>query len=52
MVSLKSYGLAMTGSILAAIPCLSAMGCCGIGEAVGIWSLIVLMSADVKSAFR
>jgi hypothetical protein len=52
MLSLQSYGLAVTGSILAAIPVVSFLGCCCIGEGVGIWSLIVLMSADVKTAFR
>jgi hypothetical protein len=52
MISLKSYALAVTGSVLAVIPCLSAMGCCCIGEGVGIWSLVVLMNADVKAAFR
>jgi hypothetical protein len=52
MMSLRSRGLAILGSILAMIPCVSIMGCCGLGEGVGIWSLIVLMSADVKSAFR
>jgi hypothetical protein len=52
MISLRMRGLAILGSILAAIPCLSLMGCCGVGEGIGIWSLIVLMSADVKAAFR
>ena len=52
MLKLRSYGLAVTGSILAAIPCISIMACCGIGEAVGIWALVVLMSPDVKVLFR
>jgi MFS family permease len=52
MLKLKSFVLAIFGSILAAIPCLSTTSCCGIGEAVGIWALIVLMSAEVSSAFR
>jgi hypothetical protein len=52
MLSLKSYGLAILGSVLAILPCISVMGCCGVGEGVGIWSLIVLTSADVRSAFR
>jgi len=50
MRSLQSYGLAVTGSILAMIPCLSP--CCILGLPFGIWSLAVLMSQDVKSAFR
>ena len=49
MKSLESYGLAMTGSILAMLPC--SLGCC-LGLFIGIWSLVVLMDANVKSAFR
>jgi hypothetical protein len=52
MVSLKSYKLAILGSVLAAIPCVSALGCCGIGEGVAIWSLVVLVRPDVRSGFR
>jgi hypothetical protein len=52
MMSLKSYGLAITGAIVAAIPCISPTGCCLLGEAAGIWALIVLMNNDVRAAFR
>jgi len=52
LLSFKSYGLAIFASVLAVIPSVSPMDCCGVGEGVGIWSLIVLMSADVRSAFR
>jgi hypothetical protein len=52
MLSLKSYSLAILASALAAIPFISLMGCFGIGQGVGIWSLVVLMSADVRTAFR
>jgi hypothetical protein len=52
MMMLKSYGLAVFASILAALPCISFLGCCGLGEGIGIWALIVLMSADTKAAFR
>jgi hypothetical protein len=50
MMSLQSYGLAMTGAVLAAIPCISP--CCLLGQIAGIWGMVVLMSQDVKSAFR
>jgi hypothetical protein len=50
MRHLRSYGLAMTASILAMIPCFSDC-CCLIGLPVGIWSLIVLLDKDVKAAF-
>jgi hypothetical protein len=52
MVVAKSYGLAVLGSVLAMIPCISCTGRCGIGEGIGIWALIVLMSPDVKAVFQ
>jgi hypothetical protein len=51
LTHLNSYRLATTGAILAAIPFVSPMGCCGIGEAIGIWSLVVLLNPEVRSAF-
>jgi hypothetical protein len=50
MKKLESYGLAMTASIIAMIPCLSP--CCLIGLPIGIWSLVVLSKPEVKSAFH
>jgi hypothetical protein len=50
MKKLESYGLAMTASILAMIPCLSP--CCLIGLPIGIWALVVLSKPEVKSAFH
>jgi hypothetical protein len=50
MKKLESYGLAMTASILAMIPCLSP--CCVIGLPIGIWALVVLSKPEVKSAFH
>jgi hypothetical protein len=50
MKNLQSYGLAMTSSILAMIPCLSL--CCLLGLPIGIWSIVVLNNAEVKSSFR
>jgi hypothetical protein len=53
MMGLKSYSLAVFGSILAAIPCVSCPGgCCLLGQIAGIWALIVLLNTDVRSAFR
>jgi dipeptide/tripeptide permease len=49
---LQSYALAMTGAIVAALPGISCLGCCGVGEAIGIWAVVVLLSADVKAAFE
>jgi hypothetical protein len=53
MRGLQSYGLGVTGSILAAIPCLSPMGCCcGVAQFVGIWALVVLLDPNVRSTFE
>lgn len=52
MRQLRTYGLAMTGSIVAAVPCLSCMGCCGVGEVIGIWAIVVLLNEEVKAAFH
>jgi hypothetical protein len=50
MRALESYGFAMTITILAMIPCISP--CCLLGLPIGIWSLVVLLDPNVKSAFR
>ena len=49
MKKLESYGLAMTASILAMLPC---SACCLVGLPIGIWSLVVLCKPEVKSAFH
>lgn len=49
MRNLRLYGLAIGASIVAMIPI--AGPCCCIGLPVGIWSLVVLMKPEVKSAF-
>jgi hypothetical protein len=49
---LRNYALAVTGSVLAALPCLSCMSCCGLGEGIGIWALVVLLDQEVRAAFR
>lgn len=50
LLRVSSYGLAMTGSILAVIPCLSP--CCVLGIPFGIWALVVLNDESVKAGFR
>src|SRR4029450_3269232 len=50
MMNLQSYGLAMAAAILASIPCISP--CCCVAMIPGIWSIVVLSSAEVKAAFR
>jgi hypothetical protein len=52
MLSLKSYGLVVFASVLAALPCISTGACCGLGVIVGLWSVIVLANAEVRAAFR
>lgn len=52
MLVLRAYGLAVFASVLAALPCISASACCGLGEIVGLWSVIVLAKPEVREAFR
>ena len=49
MQQLQSYGLAMTASVLAIVPC---QLCCVATLPVGIWSLTVLLDPQVKDAYR
>ena len=49
MMRLRSYGWAMTASILALLPC-SLVSLLGI--AMGIWSLAVLNRRNVRAAFQ
>jgi hypothetical protein len=52
MLRLRWYALSVAGAVAAAIPCVSCLGCCGVGEGIGIWSLVVLLTDEVKAAFR
>jgi hypothetical protein len=52
MILMRSYALCLVASILATTPCLSPTGCCCLGNVVGIWGLVVLLSPDVRDAFR
>ena len=52
MRALRSYGLAMTGAVLSIVPCVTCAGCCGLGQGVGLWALIVLLKPEVKALFR
>ncbi|SRR6266852_1215321 len=49
MKTLKSYGWAMTGSVLALISCCSP--CWIVSIPLGIWSLVILSDPSVKAAF-
>jgi hypothetical protein len=49
---LRSYGLALTGSLVSIVPCVSCTACCGLGEIVGLWAFIVLCNEEVRTAFR
>lgn len=50
MKSLRSYEFSVTASILAMLPCVTP--CCLVGLPIGIWALVVLLSAEVKSQFH
>jgi hypothetical protein len=49
MKQLHGYGWAITGSILAAIPCTSY--CCCAGTPIGLWALVTLFGSDVRLGF-
>lgn len=49
MQSLRSYEFAFTAAIVAMIPCLTP--CCFLGLPFGIWALVILNKAAVKSHF-
>jgi hypothetical protein len=49
MMKLQSWGMAVTGSVLAMLNIGSC--CCVVGLPIGIWSLMVLMSPDVICIF-
>lgn len=49
MMTLKSWGMGVTGSVLAMINIGSC--CCVAGLPIGIWSLMVLMSPEVMTVF-
>lgn len=50
MKKLENYTLALTGTVLAMIPCLSP--CCLLGLPFGIWALVVLNKPEVKESFH
>jgi len=52
MVRMQMYPLALAGSIMAVIPCATVMGCCGVGQAVGIWAIVILANGEVQSWFK
>jgi hypothetical protein len=49
MKQLHGYGWAVTGSLLAAIPCTSM--CCCIGLPIGLYALVTLFGSDVRMGF-
>lgn len=51
MRSAESYSLCMAAAVLTLVPCLTPCCCCCFGMPIGIWALIVLLDAHVKSAF-
>lgn len=49
MLRRRGYGLAMTASVVAMLPCSPS---CILGLPFGIWSLVVLNRPEVRDAFR
>ena len=49
---LRLFAVCILASAVSAIPCVSLAGCCCLGQGVGIWSILVLLSSEVRAAFR
>jgi len=49
MLKAQNYGVAVAAAILAMLPCIGC--CCVFGLPFGIWALVVLNKAEVKSQF-
>jgi len=50
MLQLRSYAVAITGSILSLIPCLTCCLCLGVP--FGIWALVLLNRPEIRSSFN
>jgi predicted Zn finger-like uncharacterized protein len=50
MIRLRMYPLCIIGSVLAMLNCCNP--CCVLSLPLGLWSLIVLMRTDVRTAFQ
>ena len=50
MMKLRAWGVSLAGAIVAMLPLM--WPCCLLGLPFGIWAIVVLVSADVKAAFR
>lgn len=46
-----SYGLAMAGAVVNALPCISPCGCAMIGPFFGVWCVLVLLQEETWQAF-
>lgn len=49
MMRRRSYAMALTGTIVAMIPC---SPCCFLALPFGIWSLVVLLNSEVRKVFE
>jgi hypothetical protein len=52
MLQMRGYGFCIFASLLTAVPFVSGSACCCLGEGIGIWALVVLLSNDVRMAFK
>src|SRR5262249_57551666 len=50
MIQLRSYGMAVSGSLLSAIPCLSPSSCLMLGVFAGVGGLVVFLFPRVPRA--
>jgi hypothetical protein len=50
MLGLSGRGLAITGSVLAMIPCVNSV-CCLLGLPAGIWAIVAMANPTVRAGF-
>ncbi|MCY3000977.1 MAG: hypothetical protein NTV21_04160 [Planctomycetota bacterium] len=51
MMKRRNHGACMGAAIVAMLPCTGAGCCCVLGLPIGIWAIMVLNRADVRSSF-
>jgi hypothetical protein len=49
---LRNLRLVIFGALTTVIPVVSCTACCGAGEIIGGWALLVLLNPSVRAAFR
>lgn len=52
MVRCRSRGFVQFAAVLAMVPCVTFLGCCGVGQGVGLWALLAVSNATNRQLFE